>query len=61
MPGTDEKAVTFVGYYSRSSLYAESGDLMPFLLQDVLILGAPSVFAAWMYITRPEEEITGVH
>ncbi len=48
---TKKKTVEFVGYAARASAHSKTGKLMPFAVQNSMILLAPVLFAASVYMT----------
>jgi hypothetical protein len=42
--------VEFIGYAARASAYEKTGRLMPYIIQSVFILIAPTLFAAAVYM-----------
>ncbi|KAI9727800.1 MAG: hypothetical protein M1834_007947 [Cirrosporium novae-zelandiae] len=41
----------FIGYVARCSAHDKTGELMPYIIQSVLLLVAPALFAASIYMT----------
>lgn len=48
---TNRATVEFVGYCARASAHSKTGKLMPYIIQNLLILVAPALFAASIYMT----------
>jgi hypothetical protein len=44
-------AVEFIGYAARIAAHSKTGNLMPYIIQNVFILLGPALFAASIYMT----------
>lgn len=48
---TDPWVVEIIGYIGRALAYNQTGELGPYIMQSVLLLLAPVLFAATLYMT----------